>query len=247
MIFDAVTNKLFNKVLSGIIAVGKAKNADTVNGFTVYKSLAELGLDEATATVESIVKAMADNSMLLHKLGGTATSAPIQFPYNYSTLRVTKLSSSYVVFECIGTGNLPIYYAYYNGGSSNKWSGWGTQCLPLTGGTLSGILAIHANDGGFRIKNTSADNCGSNFDGGTHQTRMRASNVYGDNNNRRILRLFDSVGASDVKNALRILDIVNGVNTDYTVLHTGNSNAIIFTEDADTAPSDANALWAHLD
>lgn len=107
------------------------------NSLTVYKSLAELGLDESTVTVESIVNAMADNSMLLHKLGSTATSAPIQFPYNYSMFKVTKLTTSYVLFECIGTGNLPIYYAYYNGGSSNKWSGWSTQFLPLTGGKVT--------------------------------------------------------------------------------------------------------------
>jgi len=36
-------------------------------------------------------------------------------------------------------------------------------------------------------------------------------------------------------------------NTSHTLLHKGNSNAVIFTEDSTTAPSDTTALWAHLD
>ena len=119
-----------------------AGNADTVDGWNFYSSLSELGLTEATATAESIVNAMPNKSILVHGLSGTATSATLTFPYNYSLFRVTKLSTSYAQFECIGTGSGLIYYAYYNDGSSVKWSGWSTKFLPLTGGTLTGDITV---------------------------------------------------------------------------------------------------------
>ena len=202
--------------------VNDGGNADTVNGFKVYKSLSELGLTEATVTAESIVNAMQNDSMLLHKLGGTATSATLQFPYNYSMLKVTKLSTSYVTFECIGTGNLPIYYAYYNGGSTNKWSGWSTQYLPLTGGTINGKTTINTTQSiPFGIKNANGDINMISFEG--------ASGMLG------------YIGFNGADN---LAYLKGGVGW-YSLLHSGNSNKIVFTEDTTTAPA-SDALWAHL-
>ena len=108
--------------------------ASDVGALKVYGSLSELGLSEETATAEQIVNKMDDESILLHQLTATATSAALEFPYNYSMFRVTKRNSSYVQFECIGTGGTGlIYYGYYNGGASVKWSGWSTKFVPLNG------------------------------------------------------------------------------------------------------------------
>lgn len=204
---------------------GGAKDADTVDGWNFYSSLSELGLTEATATAESIVNAMADNSMLLHKLGGTATNAPIQFPYNYSTLRVTKLNTSYVVFECIGTGNSLIQYGYYNGGSSVKWSGWSTKFLPLTGGTLSGDIYIK------KSYNTTETRI-IQYNGDTF-LRNRV-----DDKNYRDLRIGPTLD-------LTFATVTNGATVNNTVLHTGNSQKVTITTDASTPPSTMEGLWAY--
>lgn len=197
---------------------GGAKDADTVDGWNFYSSLSELGLTEATATAESIVNAMPDNSMLLHKLGGSATSAPIAFPYNYSTLKVIKLSSSYVVFECIGTGDSLIQYSYYNGGSSNKWSGWSTRFLPHIGGTLSGDLYI-------KKLNYPSEVRVINYNG---EAFFR--NFVDDNNYKEVSLMADGSLMHRVK--------TNGITKTSTVLHTGNSAKVTIS---DTAPTDG--LW----
>ena len=244
---------------------GGAEDADKVNGFKVYKSLSELGLTEATVTVESIVNAMADNSMLLHKLGGTATSAPIQFPYNYSTLKVTKLSSSYVVFECIGTGNLPIYYAYYNGGSTNKWSGWGTQCLPLTGGKLTNIITIErTNHSNVILKNNTFKR------DGTKPSEVLYTNIHShdaDGNNIGSIQNYVSTtgnvytamlayrnNAEKSYCQLGVKASYDGIlqpyysengGTQHGLLHTGNSQKVTITDSKDDVPDVMEGLWAY--
>lgn len=244
---------------------GGAKDADTVDGWNFYSSLSELGLTEATATAESIVNAMADNSMLLHKLSGTATNAPIQFPYNYSTLRVTKLSTSYAVFECIGTGNSLIQYGYYNSGSSNKWSGWSTRFLPLTGGTLSGNVAIHrANHGTFALNNTSFTRNGMKpsemlygnfltYDKDGKNIGGMQNFVYTSGNVATSLVAYQNTTDSNygllgikanTDGTIKPYFYQNG-GVDRDVLHTGNSQKVTITANKNTAPSTMEGLWAY--
>jgi len=215
----------------------KVNDSDTVDGWHIYSSLSELGLDETTATAESIVNAMADKSMLLHQLGSTATSATLQFPYNHSMLKVTKMSVSYVSFECIGTGNYPIYYAYYNSGSSNKWSGWSTQFLPLTGGMLSGALTLSDGDkaASFMTIRTQSDGMRIRSQLWTGATKDVRLGVFDHDSNTQL--------ASLAMNADKLL-YANSTGS-HNVHHDGNSNKIVFTEDDTTAPA-ADALWAHL-
>ena len=142
---ENVTQEQYDALVNGTTPVGDSKklngkgenelsvaNADTVNGFKVYKSLSELGLTEATATAESIVNAMQNDSMLLHRCSTAATSAPLAFPFNYGLLRVTKSLSSYVYFEYIYMTKR--FYGYYNSGTTgNKWSGWANDADTLAG------------------------------------------------------------------------------------------------------------------
>lgn len=197
-----------------------ALDADTVDGYHIYSSLSELGLTEATATAESIVNAMADNSMLLHKLGSTATSATLQFPYNYSMLKVTKMSASYVSFECIGTGNLPTYYAYYNGGATTKWSGWSTQFLPLTGGVAIGSIGIKAPTPYLHVMNTTVNR--TNRLGVASNKAVAYCNVDNNNGANSVLLLLGDE-TFNVNELLKLTVNKSGeTSTSYIVLHTGN-------------------------
>ena len=134
--------ELFDKKLKEV--ADGAGDANTVNGFTVYKSLSELGLSEATATPEAIVTAMQNDSMLIHACGASATTSLLALPINYGLLQVLKRSTSYADFVYSMMDHR--YYGYYNGGSSRKWGGWTTQFLPLTGGNLSNTVRIIRED-----------------------------------------------------------------------------------------------------
>lgn len=333
MIFDTVTTKLFNKVLNGIIAVGKAKNADAVNGFTVYKSLAELGLTEATATPKAITEAMQNNSMLTCTMSGTAITSALATPFNWGMLRVHKISNVYTMFEYqnqANSGALQLARGYYNENNSTgyQWSGWhkiadADLYLLLTGGTIAKdtgdpSIAFHRK----------TDNTQAYLNKGLGNLQIAIRNVFGDGKNERRFYIYDST-QQPAEKAIRLYDVVDGVGTmydilhtgnglpltggtitgsvyfnggasgadggkirlkaptsgsiitaanvvvdvygntfrvfsevdgavrgftmDFTehtgygkVLHTGNSNAVVFTEDDTTAPSNANALWAHL-
>lgn len=145
---DSSTNPLQNKVVKTAIDnhVNDKNNphgvtASQIEALKIYTSLSELGLDELTATAQNIVEAMDNNSILLHGCSSEATSATLAFPFNYGLLQVIKRNNSYTDFEYNMTNRK--YYAYYNGGSSvAKWSGWSTHFLPLTGGVLTGSVAV---------------------------------------------------------------------------------------------------------
>lgn len=98
--------------------------------------------------------------------------------------------------------------------------------LPLTGGTLSGGLGVN---GGL---------CTFYADG--NHVGIMAKDVYLDDNNSRTLMLFNTQFAADDAECFQIWKRVGGAITPLTVLHTGNSNAVIKST---TAPSDTTAVW----
>ena len=59
--------------------------------------------------------------------------------YAYSSCTIYRRSKSVIKVFIYGIEGLPTICNYYNGSS---WSGWTTEFLPLTGGTLSGILYL---------------------------------------------------------------------------------------------------------
>ena len=94
----------------------------------LYRTFAELGLIEATATPELIADAMAVNSVAMLTLG-TAGSTAGWIPLNYPLLIVKKgRGSTHVMFEAQtqGGGGGPLYRGYYNKNATygNKWTGW---------------------------------------------------------------------------------------------------------------------------
>lgn len=101
-----------------------------IGALKIYKTFAELGLEEATATAAMIVNAMDNQSMLITYMGENATTSALAPPWTYGTLRVTKFSSKYTMFEYQATSDdttgLKLVRGYYNDGASITaiWSGW---------------------------------------------------------------------------------------------------------------------------
>lgn len=119
-------------------------DASDVGALKVYGNLSTLGLVESTATAESIVTAMEVNSMLLHECTGSATSATLKFPSNYSLLKVIKKTNNYAEFECrIG---INIWYGYYNAADSTQWRGWYQHFKSDGSMAMSGDLKIKKAD-----------------------------------------------------------------------------------------------------
>ena len=101
-----------------------------IGALKIYKTFAELGLEEATATPAMIVNAMSNQSMLITYMGENATTSALAPPWTYGTLRVTKFSSKYTMFEYQATSDdttgLKLVRGYYNDGANVTaiWSGW---------------------------------------------------------------------------------------------------------------------------
>lgn len=64
------------------------------------------------------------------------------------------------------------------------------------------------------------------------------------NESSRQIYISSSKRRADIADAIELIDNEN-MQT-HTVLHTGNSAKVVFTEDSTTAPEDTTALWAHL-
>lgn len=112
--------------------------AADVGALKVYGSFSELGLAESSATADSIVTAMDNNSMLLCDCSNTATSATLKFPATYGLLKVIKKSNNYAEFEYRVGSN--VWYGYYNKVATTPWIGW-IQHFKSDGGVpMSGEL-----------------------------------------------------------------------------------------------------------
>lgn len=110
-------------------------SATDVGAIKVYTDFSELGLEVETATHETIVNAMENNSMFLDEIGEKGITSGL-VP-EIGTLRVTRLSIGKCVFELFPKDTTKVYIGTY--ASDNGWTGW-DSFLPLTGGILSGDL-----------------------------------------------------------------------------------------------------------
>lgn len=112
----------------------------------------------------------------------------------------------------------PVLINYY---SESSWSGWSTQFLPLTGGTLSGnwfgmadhFVHLYADLNGFQL------------------TAMNEKSSITD---YRVLSLYNAIGQSSITNALLLTCAENGTANDYKIFgdhnkpsgtYTGNGSA----------------------
>lgn len=112
--------------------------------------------------------------------------------------------------------------------NNSAWSSdWSTVFLPLSGGTLSrNDLWLYNGFGRLRSDN--------------NHTQITALDSAKDTDNQRALMVINHANASNVANALKIRDVVDGAITEYPVLHTGNSTPLVIQE---SAPTNTTTLW----
>lgn len=95
-------------------------------------------------------------------------------------------------------------------------------CLPIEGGTLTG-------------ENIYLDNGNARIQGNENALWMQALNGEMDNNNRRLLAIYNSGYASDVKNSLVFEDIINGKKQGYAVYGAHNKKSGYYVGDGGTS------------
>lgn len=97
------------------------------NGYKLYKSLSEIGLNIATCTMEEIAENMVNNSILIVSKSTSESNANFPVASYGGTLFVTRVSLQRVTFSfttyITSTGYME-YKAKYAGAQSQKFSGW---------------------------------------------------------------------------------------------------------------------------
>ena len=147
----------------------------------------------------------------------TGTDLPAS-NYRYSMATVYKRHAGIITVVLHGLGaELPVVHNYYNG---TDWSGWSTEFIPLTGGTLSGNDLYIANG----LRRLAGDGTGIQLD---------AFDTAKDYNNRSILKLFSPANKT-LSNSLEFTRLVSGGGSTYQIFgehnkpsgsYTGNGSA----------------------
>jgi hypothetical protein len=116
-----------------------ALNAEN-NGWRIYNDVTELGLTPGSETMEAIVAAMANRSMLIFsKTTGNASPA---YPMNTGLLIVTKHSNPRTVLEFYSrsSGRPVKWVGYYDANQSPNFTGWSQDALEYETGTWTPAL-----------------------------------------------------------------------------------------------------------
>lgn len=102
-----------------------AVNTELDHKLVIYTSLESLGLTESNATIQSIIAAMADNTLLAAPCGTDGYDAG-WLPASYGFLRIQKITVYHTMLEYqIIYPNARIWRGYYNAASvGSEWSGW---------------------------------------------------------------------------------------------------------------------------
>lgn len=212
---------------------GGAKDADTVNGVKLYKSFSEIGSNISKNTpIKDVVSAMAVNSRLVVTVYNPADGI---YPITNGVLEINKTySSEHTSLKFTAHTGKGFWHglAQTNG---NYWTGWiksanADEVLHLTGGTVSGDLKL---DNGTNVARLQAYRTAS--DG----TKTRAE--FGNSNGVINISMYGASNAllSSLLIKTNEIQYKQGEVTN-TILHTGNSNAVI---KATTAPSNTTAVW----
>lgn len=148
---------------------------------------------------------------------------------DYSSHRAVRILNS--AFESDSKNALEFYEMVNGVGSAKKLLHTGNMkdyVLPLDGSVpMSGYFLYLFNKYGAIYTDT-------------NKTTVNSYNSNTDLTNARCLMVLNSNQVADVGNAIVARDVVNGTPTDYTVLHTGNSQKVVTSA---SAPSDTSALW----
>lgn len=189
-------------LLGKIYHAGDKPTASDVGALKIYSTLSALGLTEATATAEAIVNAMEPYSVLFHSCGETATTAALAFPFTYGFLRVEKpASNGYVNFEYTGITDSKHYFGYYNHGTTQKWSGWRTDFIPLDG-SVAMTNGLSFSNGYGRVE------------AGATVTELENWTVAGDTSNGVVLGIR---GSAIMEKLIRLYHVVDGTETAYNI------------------------------
>lgn len=218
------TAENLEKIVSGETTAGKAMDADTVDGYHMS--------DYFEVPTEVIPDGADLNSYLTPGIYRCNTKANA-----LTLLNIPAASSGFklIVKNMVGTTNIiqyiecvgKVFFRTLTSDLSNvqPWKGL-DDYLPLTGGTLTGVLMLFSGYGRLGCNKLSSSLASINDVGG-YLTNSRTISI--NNSNSRTL-----------DKCFLIRDIIDGVATDYSILHTGNSKR--FIEDT-TAPTDTTVAW----
>lgn len=124
-----------------------------------------------------------------------------------------------------------LYYRLLSGSNISKWYTLADTdyALPRDGSAaMTGNLTIQKSNSTIFLKGADgASDC--MLCSGGNRLYFQSRNISGDDSNRRMLQLVNSLSQTDVKNAIRLVDYVDGDYTSYTLLHTGNKPASTYT------------------
>ena len=159
-------------------------------------------------------------------------------------------------FEVIGRGNIRTIIYYGFGGTSNHvrvfykhwykdsstgeefWSDWDEKLSCLTGGTLLNHLSIQQATPILQfISTNSLRNAKVSV---TTGGQLVLQNINAEDTANNFTTLWLHGETRDLSSILTLSRKLNGIATNYNMLHTGNSNPII---QATSAPTDTTALW----
>ena len=202
-------------------AIGAVKGS-----WTMHNTISALGLELASATMDTIKAAMVNNSELCLALGSGLPDGLV--PNNvYGTLHVIRASysRSYAFFTAL-TGTR--YFGTW-GKSGDAFAGW--QQLATTGyavnkagDTMTDNLTVQKASGpAVKVKDTTQGRFGEMQYNVNEE--LLFSNIK-DNNNRSLLFLRNE---SNINSLMQLSRVVGGTWTSYDILHTGNKPSGSYT------------------
>jgi len=118
--------------------------ANSVNGWRIYNDITELGLTPGSETMEDIVIAMANRSMLI--FWKTTTNASSAYPANTGLLIVTKYHNTRVVLEFFSreSGISAVWVGYYDSNQTPNFTGWNKVAVTDSINEFLGIQKFQA-------------------------------------------------------------------------------------------------------
>lgn len=239
LIMQGIDPQDIDNIINGTTPVAKAKDADTVDDYHASDL-------QKIATTNNATWQTFTRDQLLSNIPEYGEYKTVMYPMQWTNFEFPEGIANNLYYEIRFSRSIhELYYAKIvltslttgeewtctKSFDNQSWTPWkktayADEVLPLTGGTLSGGLGVN---GGL---------CTFYADG--NHVGIMAKDVYLDDNNSRTLMLFNTQFAADDAECFQIWKRVGGAITPLTVLHTGNSNAVIKST---TAPSDTTAVW----
>ena len=114
---------------TGATDVASAR-ANLETRLVTFTNLAQIGITQGEETIESIIQAMPNNSMLTYSVGDGYNMAQGVYPKNasganlYGTIRIIKVGISRTILEFYTSNAVNSFVGSYYSGASTPWLGW---------------------------------------------------------------------------------------------------------------------------